>query len=213
MNRILGNVTLFAIAITLPAAAAAQAAAAPAMVTLMAGAAMPLGDLDDAVKAGFTLGGGVEFGSSTLPFGVRAEVGYTSFGEKNASGDLLGSPFSARSKASNLSVTLNALFAPSVPAAQIRPYALGGVGFYNSTVDAGYQFGADAAQVNDSKGSVGFNGGAGVRFQFVGFSSFVEVRYHHVTKARVEQNETTGDFDWKSAAYVPITFGISLGGR
>jgi hypothetical protein len=108
---------------------------------------------------------------------------------------------------------LNAVLAPRVPAAQIRPYALGGIGFYNSTVDQAFAFGTDAASFDDSKGSLGFNGGIGVRFQFVGFSSFVEARYHHVTKGRAELSEETEEFEWKSASYVPITFGISFGGR
>ena len=202
-----------ALTIAVPATASGQAMSAPASVSLMAGAAMPMGDLDDMVKSGFTLGGAVDFGISTLPFGVRAELGYTKFGEKAASGELLGEQFSASSEGSNLAVTLNAILAPTVPAAQIRPYAIGGVGFYNSSVDQAYAFGTDAVAFDDSKGSVGFNGGFGVRFQFVGFSSFVEARYHHVTKGRAEPSEETEEFEWKSAAYMPITFGISFGGR
>jgi opacity protein-like surface antigen len=199
--------------IALPMTAFSQPVSAPATVFVMAGAAMPMGDLDDAVKAGFTVGGGVQFGISTLPVGLRAELAYTRFGEKNASGEIFGEPFAASSKGSNLSVLLNAILAPRVPATQIQPYALAGVGFYNSTVDQAGTFGADIDfAIDDSKGSFGFNGGAGVRFQFVGFSSFVEARYHHILEGRAELNENE-ETEWKSAAYLPITFGISFGGR
>lgn len=212
MKHTIGVATILALATAFPSMAQAQVPGSPVAVNLLAGAAMPLGDLDDGVKAGFTVGGGVEFGVATLPFGMRADIGYTRFGEKTASGTIFGESFSARSKASNLSVTVNAILAPRVPATQIRPYALGGIGFYNSTIDAGYTFGAENVAIDDSKGSFGFDGGAGVRFQFVGFSSFIEARYHHVLKGRVEANENSDEFDWKSAAYLPIVFGISIGG-
>jgi opacity protein-like surface antigen len=178
----------------------------------MGGAAMPMGDLDDGVKAGFTVGGGVEFGISALPFGVRADVGYTKFGRKSASFDVFGETISGRSEGSNLGVTVNAMFAPRVSAAQIRPYATAGLGFYNSSSDQEYVVGTDRVAFDDSKGSLGFNGGAGVRFQFVGFSSFVEARYHHILKGRAEISEESEEFEWKSAAYVPIVFGITIGG-
>ena len=183
MNRFFGKISLLAIILAAPSVLAAQTVSSPVTVALTAGAAMPMGDMGDIGKTGFTVGGGVEFGASSLPFGLRGELSYTRFGEKTASftDPDLGT-FSAAVRPSNLNVNLNAILAPSVPAAQVRPYAIVGVGFYNSTIDAEFTSGGTSFSGDDSKGSFGLNGGAGVRFQFVGFSSFVEARYHHVFK-------------------------------
>ena len=211
MHRFLGTISLLSVAIAAPSLVDAQTASSPVTVTIAAGAAMPMGDMDDLGKAGFTVGGGVEFGTSMFPFGLRAELGYTRFGEKSASftDPDLGT-FSAKARPSNLNINLNAILAPKVSAAQIRPYAIVGVGFYNSTFDAEFTSGGTTFSGDDSKGSVGLNGGGGVRFQFVGFSSFVEARYHYVFKGIPDADDENGS--WTAASYVPIIFGISIGG-
>jgi opacity protein-like surface antigen len=211
MTRFLRTVTLLSFATVAPAIVDAQTASSPVTVSIAAGAAMPMGDMGDVGKTGFTVGGGVEFGTSSLPFGLRAEVAYTRFGEKSASftDPDLGT-FSAAIRPSNLNINLNAVIAPKVPAAQIRPYAIGGVGFYNSTIDAEFTSDGTTISGDDSKGSFGLNGGAGVRFQFVGFSSFVEARYHYVFKGIPDVNSENEK--WTSAGYLPIVFGISIGG-
>ena len=210
MNRFLGTLSLLTIVAAAPSLSA-QTASSPVTVTVAAGVAMPMGDLGDMAKPGFTAGGGVEFGASTLPFGLRAELLYTRFGEKTASfSDPDFGTFSASVRPSNLNINLNAVIAPTVPAAQIRPYAIAGVGFYNTTVDASFTGGGESFSGDVSKGGLGLNGGAGVRFQFVGFSSFVEARYHHVFKGMPDFEAE--DESWKSAGYLPIVFGISIGG-
>ncbi len=207
MNRIFGTISLLSIAVALPSTVRAQSpAASPVTLVLMAGAALPMGDLDDIGNAGFTVAGGAEFGVSMLPFGLRAELGYTRFGAfefSSPDGDVSSRP-------SNLAVTLNAIVGPTVPAAQIRPYFIGGVGFYNAKIAAkvsgsGFNFSGD-----ETKGGLGLNGGAGVRFQFVGFSSFIEARYHHLFKGIPDVNSQ--DERWTSAGYLPIVFGVSIGG-
>ena len=209
MIRFLANLSLLAV-VAVPSLGA-QTTSSPVTVTLAAGAAMPMGDLSDQAKTGFTAGGGVEFGASTLPFGLRAELLYTRFGEKTATitDPDLGT-ISASVRPSNLNINLNAVIAPTVPAAQIRPYAIAGVGFYNTTVDGSFSGGGQSFSGDVSKGGLGLNGGAGVRFQFVGFSSFVEARYHHVFKGAPDPESETES--WKSAGYMPIVFGISIGG-
>jgi opacity protein-like surface antigen len=172
----------------------------------MGGAAMPMGDLDDIGDMGFNLAAGAEFGMAMLPFGLRAELGYTRFGEW----EFTSPDGSAKLRPSNLAVTVNAIVGPTVPAAQIRPYVIGGVGFYNAKFDAtitgsGFDFSG-----SDSKAGFGLNGGAGVRFQFVGFSSFIEARYHHMFKGMPDMESQ--DESWTSAGYIPITFGITIGG-
>ncbi len=210
MSRCLGTLFLLSVAAASPSLSA-QTVSSPVTVTVAGGAAIPMGDLGDLAKTGFTFGGGVEFGASTLPFGLRAELIYSRFGEKSFTftDPDLGS-FTAESRPSNLNVNLNAVIAPTVPAAQIRPYAIAGVGFYNTTIDVSFSGGGTSFSGDESKGSFGLNGGAGVRFQFVGFSSFVEARYHHVFKAIPDAESQTES--WKSGGYLPIMFGISIGG-
>lgn len=215
MNRLLGPIAIVSFAIALPSVAHAQAAPTPVTVSIMAGAAMPMGDLDDLFDIGYNLTGGVEFAPRMVPFGMRGEIGYTRFRSETLTlPDGEGGEFSFKPKASNLSFVLNAILGPTVPAAQIRPYAIGGVGYYNTSVGGSFSGGGFDVSGSESEGGFGFNGGAGVRFQFVGFSSFIEARYHHLLKGMIEESD---DFDaptrWKSAAYLPITFGISFGGR
>lgn len=212
MTRVLRTVAILAFSAALPAIAHAQTpVASPVTVALMGGAAMPMGDLDDIGNVGFTLGGGVEFGASSLPFGLRAELGYTRFGEVDASfPDGSGGTVTVKARPSNLAVTLNAIMGPTVPAGRVRPYAIAGVGFYNAKLDASVAGGGFDASGGDSKGGFGLNGGGGVRFQFVGFSSFIEARYHYLFKGMPDTESE--DESWTSASYIPIIFGISIGG-
>lgn len=207
MNRFFATAAI-ALAAAVPAVAHAQTPASPVTLVLMGGAAMPMGDLDDLGDMGFTLGAGAEFGMAALPFGLRAELGYTRFGEVTQ--DFGDGSVSARP--SNLAVTINAIMGPSVPAAQIRPYVIAGAGFYNAKIDASVVGGGFDVSGNESKGGLGLNGGAGVRFQFVGFSSFIEARYHHLFKAMPDPESESENPDWISGGYLPIVFGISIGG-
>ena len=205
MNRFLATAAIALVA-GIPATAQAQTPPSPVTLVVLGGAAMPMGDLDDIANMGFTIGAGAEFGMSMLPFGLRAELGYTRFGEVSQS---LGD-FSVAVRPNNLSVTLNAVASPTVPAATIRPYFIGGVGFYNSKVDGDYSDGGVDISGSADKAGFGLNGGAGVRFQFVGFSSFLEARYHHLFKGMPDPESETES--WKSAGYLPIVFGITIGG-
>ena len=215
MNRLLGTLVVASLATALPSITYAQAAPTPVTVTVMAGAAVPMGDLDNIYNLGYDIVAGVEFAPRMVPFGVRGEIGYTRLSAETIrmSDPELGD-FTIKPKWSNLSFVLNAVLGPTVPAAQIRPYAVVGVGYYNTSEGGSFSGGGFDVSGSESQGSVGFNGGAGVRFQFVGFASFIEARYHHVLKGEIEE---TDNFEaptrWKSAGYLPINFGISLGGR
>ena len=209
MTRVLRAVAALSFAALAPSAIYAQApVASPTTLVITGGAAMPMGDLDDISNTGFTLSGGAEFGVSMLPFGLRAELGYTRFGEWVLS----STEGSISTRPTNLSVTLNAIVGPNVPAAQIRPYFIGGVGFYNAEVDIEFESPDFSFSGSESKGGLGLNGGAGVRFRFVGFSSFVEARYHHLFRGMPNIDPESEDTSWKSAGYLPIVFGISIGG-
>lgn len=209
MTRVLRAAAVLSLTAFLSAVAGAQApVASPTTFVIMGGAAMPMGDLDDISNTGFTLGAGAEFGVSMLPFGLRAELSYTRFGEW----ELSSTEGSIATRPSNLAVTLNAIVGPNVPAAQIRPYFIGGVGFYNAEVDVELDSPDFSFSGSESKAGFGLNGGAGVRFRFVGFSSFVEARYHHLFRGIPNMNMETEDTSWTSASYLPIVFGISIGG-
>jgi opacity protein-like surface antigen len=209
MNRFFTTVAIV-LAAGVPAVTHAQTTpASPVTLVLMGGAAMPMGDLDDISDMGFTLGAGAEFGMSVLPFGLRAELGYTRFGAWEVS----STEGSISMRPSNLAVTLNAVMGPTVPASQIRPYFIAGVGFYNSKIDAEIDSPDFVLSGNESKGGFGLNGGAGLRFQFVGFSSFIEARYHHVFNGMIDlESEDEENVKWTSAGYLPIVFGFTIGG-
>ena len=211
MKHYLRTISVLSITVAAPPLLDAQTTTPPVMVSIAAGPAVPMGNVGDFAKTGFTVGGGIEFGSSIFPFGLRAELAYSRLGKNDPSftDPDLGT-FSAKATPNILNVNLNAIVAPKVPAAQIRPYAIAGVGFYHSTIDMEFTAGGPTISNDEKKGSFGLNGGAGVRFQFVGFSSFVEARYHHVVKGIPDAESSDGS--WKSAGYLPIVFGINIGG-
>jgi hypothetical protein len=60
---------------------------------------------------------------------------------------------------------------------------------------------------------VGFNGGAGIRVHFVGFSSFAEARYHHIREGMFDYDAGSQRVEWLSASYVPISVGVTFGLR
>jgi Outer membrane protein beta-barrel domain len=75
----------------------------------------------------------------------------------------------------------------SLPGQGIRPYLIGGGGYYGLKLDL-----PNAESIN----KFGLNGGIGAVFPLSGFNAYVEVRYHNVF--------TEGS----STQFVPVTFGI-----
>src|SRR6266540_2282575 len=86
---------------------------------------------------------------------------------------------------------------PFSTAGSVKPYVLAGVGFYSTKLTI------PSASVDTSKTSVGFGGGAGIRFPMSSMSLFVEARYL-----------TQKAFD-VTFARLPITVGVQfpLGGK
>ena len=210
MKRFIGVVTVATLSTVYSSVIHAQAPVSPVTASISAGAAFPMGDLEDIGGTGFNLAGGVEFGSP-MPFKIRGELAYSRFGERDATfPDGSGGSVNVNVRPSNLAITVNAILAPTVPAAQVRPYAIAGVGFYNAKVGVEVAGSGLDFSGSDSKSGIGLNGGAGVRFQFVGFSSFIEARYHHMFKGMPDTESQ--DESWTSAGYLPITFGITIGG-
>ncbi|HYU28600.1 MAG TPA: porin family protein [Gemmatimonadales bacterium] len=152
------------------------------------GLTLPMSDYGDKAvygdKAGFHFGVGAGFALGTAPVRLRVEGSYTQTSHQtgiDGNTKLLGGMVS--------------IVYPFSTAGSIKPYILGGVGFYNTKVSSGGQ--------DTSKTSVGFGGGAGIRFPMSSMSLFVEARYL-----------TQKAFDL-TFARLPITVGVQfpLGGK
>ncbi len=152
------------------------------------GLTLPMSDYGDKAvygdKAGFHFGVGAGFALGTAPVRLRVEGSYTQTSHQtgiDGNTKLLGGMVS--------------LVYPFSTAGSIKPYILAGVGFYNTKISSGGQ--------DTSKTSVGFGGGAGVRFPMSSMSLFVEARYL-----------TQKAFDL-TFARLPITVGLQfpLGGK
>jgi outer membrane protein with beta-barrel domain len=151
--------------------------------SLYAGAAIPTGDLGDALNTGFTVGGGLDLHTGPSPLSWRGEVAYTRYTAKDD-----GSGFDEHF--SDLSGRVNAVL--GMPATGFAPYVIGGVGLYHLTASA--SGGGFTGSASDNK--FGWNIGAGIDMPIGEIAGRLEVRYHRVSE------------DNGSYTYVPITFGI-----
>jgi hypothetical protein len=174
MNRIVVSSTFVLVA--LAAVSGAAQAQRRTSVGFAAGATFPVGDLGDATSTGFHVLGTLSFsGTASSPVGFRIDGMYNSLSGKSSGPDV-----------NVWSVNGNLVYAfPGGMTA--TPYIIGGAGWYNSKAD---ESGAESS--ND----IGINGGIGVRFPLSGFSTFAEVRFHHVFS------------DPGSLQMIPLTFGI-----
>jgi len=147
-----------------------------------AGLLMPMGELGDFDKMGFTGGIG---GTYRMPggIGIRADVSYGTMSEKTGVVD-----HSTKIMGGMASVVYSL-----GGAAGARPYLMGGVGMYNIKVEGG------GGSVDQSK--IAFAVGAGVSFPMGtgGSRLFAETRYTSVS--------TSGG----STTFLPIIVGISFG--
>ena len=157
----------------------------PIKLGIAGGLSMPQGDLGDFVSAGYNLTGVLGFQAPMVPVGLRFDLGYNGFGEKDDSGV----------KLNVLSGTLNGVFNLGM-APTVSPYLIGGVGFYRAKADV------DGADEGDATTDLGLNGGLGLRFNLSGFSTFAEARYHMVMS---KDDDVEGD---SNDSFIPITFGI-----
>ena len=175
MKRALGMV---AAATVVAAAAAAPAAAQDAAGTramqfgVQGGLALPT---EDGMEMGFTVAGTLGMQPTALPLGLRFDVGYSRFGIEDVDGN-----------ASIIHGMGSGVF--TIPTESgIRPYLLGGLGVYRTSVEIGS---ADASETD-----LGIHFGGGIDIPLSGMSSYVEARYTNVF----------GDGDM---SFIPIVFGI-----
>lgn len=149
----------------------------PVTLGLAAGAAIPVGDIADFANTGYN--GTVSLGLSSLgtPLGIRFEGMYNKLLGRNDVGN--------QPDLRILGGTANLVY--GLPGVGIRPYLIGGAGYYSVKPDL---------PNFESENKLGLNGGIGAMFPLSGFNTFIEARLHHVFT------------DVSSTQFVPVTFGI-----
>lgn len=165
-------------AVTLTGAQLFAQSPKPFSIGLAGGAAIPLGDLADVYNTGYN--GSASLGLSSLgtPIGIRIEGMYNKFFGRD---DISINQPDARIAAA----TANLVY--GLPGVGIRPYLIGGAGYYSLKPDV---------PNIESENKLGLNGGIGAMFPLSGFNTFVEARLHHVFT------------DVSSTQFIPVTFGI-----
>jgi hypothetical protein len=153
-----------------------------------AGLSQPVGNLGDAVDAGYNLTGIVNVSIPLAPVGLRFEGSYNSFNYKSS--------FFSGGSARIISGTANAMFGtPGI----VGPYAIAGVGLYNSSASC-------SGCSSSSSTNAGVNGGVGIRLGLGGLAAFAEARYHYISGG---SSSTTGGGS-NSAQFIPITVGVTF---
>ena len=180
MIRNLSKLTLAAAALALTTAATAEAQRPT--VGVGGGVTFPVSDLGDENGAGWhgliTMG----YRPVNSVLGFRLDGAYHDLGADNVGG--------ARDLRA-IALTGNVVL--EMPGVAVRPYLIGGAGLYNTKF-----------QGLQSSNNLGLNGGAGLKFRFMEFDTFVEARFHAALDAINRGGED------RSAQFVPVTFGFSF---
>jgi outer membrane protein with beta-barrel domain len=127
------------------------------------GLLFPLGTYKDFDKMGWVVGGDATYWFMSAPVGIRADVQYSQTSEKSGVGahttEIIGG-------------LAEVVYALGKQADAVRPYILGGLGYYDVKVST-----------SASESKVGFGGGAGLAFKLgtSGTRFFVEGKYVSVS--------------------------------
>lgn len=199
-SRLMGVAALSAMPALVPHMLAAQTATNPRPISVgvSGGLSLPIGDLGDAVDAGYNVTGHVWILPPSLTsLNFRGDVGWDSWKYKGVAGSS-----AVDGKFRSLSVTANALF--KVPSSSgLHPYVIVGGGLYNGKTSIGGVSG-------DGDNNFGVQGGAGLEFALNGFGTFLEAKFVNVFSG--SSNNCVADVSSScgssSSRYVPITFGI-----
>ncbi len=132
------------------------------------GLLMPMGSYKDSDKMGWLVGGDATYWLMGAPVGIRADVQYSQTSSK--------STISPSHTAKIIGGLAEVVYAFGKKADGVRPYLLGGIGFYNVKVDV-----TGLGSASSSK--VGFGGGAGLAFKLGtgGTRFFIEGKYVSVS--------------------------------
>lgn len=136
----------------------ALAIPAPAQLPLSVGVVGGPTFSSDAEKTGYHIGAVLGIDAPLLPVGLRFDGVMNQFSVAGGA------------KLRIFDVTANVTYA-MIPTPLVKPYLIGGIGFYGSRISGS----ADLGQ-ND----IGVNGGAGVKLSLIMLKGFVDARYHHV---------------------------------
>jgi opacity protein-like surface antigen len=154
----------------------------PLKFTLFGGAALPVGDSQDDLETGYTVGGAVDFRVPLSPIGVRGELTYSGFDAKDVSGDL---------KDVGLNANLVYWLQNPTPA---KPYIAGGPSWSHQTGTVS----VSGSDISESANAWGFNLGGGLQLGLGSLGTRLDVRYRRISK------------DGGSFSVIPITFGLTF---
>jgi hypothetical protein len=152
-------VAIFALVMLSPFGTTRAQISNPIKFTLFGGAALPVGDSQDALNTGYTVGGALDFRVPLSPIGVRGEVAYSGFDAKNASASV-----------KDLGLNANLVYWLQNPT-PAKPYITGGPSWSHQSV-AGF----------DATNAWGFNLGGGLQFALGELGTRLDVRYRRVSK-------------------------------
>jgi hypothetical protein len=150
------------------------------------GPAIPVGKLRNTQITGLNGILTLALGAPDLPIGVRFDGIYNNFSRKNVNTAQGGATSTYRFRISGL--LANAVYA--FPGTSVKTYIIAGGGIYNTKLDV-----AGAKSENHA----GLNAGAGLTFGLGPIASFIESRYHFISR-----DPTKGGV----IHFVPITFGL-----
>ncbi|MEO7522358.1 MAG: outer membrane beta-barrel protein [Gemmatimonas sp.] len=184
---------------------------------LLGGATFPVGDYNKAAATGFNIGGFVDFGRRLGPLGLRADVLYHGFGDKNVISTAgPGTSIDFSNKYSMVTGTLNGVFGIPLVDSPVRPYLTGGVGAYYIKNSPKCTTGSTTCALtglssNQSTTKFGLNGGAGIEFGLGGAAAFIESRFHQVFQGAPEV-DCIGTAKCNRAALqiVPVNLGVKI---
>ncbi len=143
---------------------------------ISAGVSIPISDLSKSHETGYNAAAHVRINLPILPLTLRLEGFYNKLGARVE--DIVGDP-GFRIAGGNLDLIYTFGGMP------IRPYVIGGAGFYN------------VKYIRGSSTDVGFNAGLGAKFRLARVGTFAEARLHMIRDERRFQ-------------FVPMTFGFEL---
>ena len=147
------------------------------------GAAIPVGNFGDTSSSGYNATVALAIGSADLPVGIRFDGIYNHFSQKNAT-----SHQSTTTSARIVGGLVDLVF--TFPGTTAKTYLVAGAGYYNTK-----------AQISGAKAdnNIGFNGGLGATFGLGPIATFVETRYHSISR-----NATKGGV----IQFIPVTIGL-----
>jgi hypothetical protein len=181
LPQILATVALASIILSAPAAGQKTYA-----IGIGGGAAIPVGKLRDTQVTGFNGIITLAFGTPDLPIGVRFDGIYNNFSRKNVVSAPRGTTNTYGFRIAGL--LANAIYA--FPGTSVKSYIIAGGGYYNTKLDVAG---------SKSENHPGLNAGAGLTFGLGPVASFIEARYHFISR-----EPTKGGV----IHFVPVTFGL-----